>query len=85
MRCGRLPSHQMGYFPGTDTGCRPQLKTSDFAIDRNRFDPMFAIEIRKKRAERLRSGRQWQWHLDEMFVKIYGVGHYLWRAVDQEG
>ncbi len=26
-----------------------------------------------------------RWHLDEMFVKINGEGHYLWRAVDQEG
>jgi len=51
----------------------------------NRFGPMFASEIRKKRAERLRSGPQWQWHLDEMFVKINGERHYLWRAVDHEG
>jgi putative transposase len=27
---------------------------------------------------------QWQWHLDEVFVKINGVQHYLWRAVDHE-
>ena len=26
-----------------------------------------------------------QWHLDEVFVKINGVQHYLWRAVDHEG
>jgi len=26
-----------------------------------------------------------QWHLDEVFVKINGVTHYLWRAVDHEG
>ncbi|NDR58662.1 IS6 family transposase, partial [Pseudoruegeria sp. M32A2M] len=51
----------------------------------NRFGPMFASEIRKKRAERLRSGPQLQWHLDEMFVKINGQRHYLWRAVDHEG
>ena len=25
------------------------------------------------------------WHLDEVFVKIQGEWHYLWRAVDQEG
>ena len=24
-------------------------------------------------------------HLDEVFVKIHGERHYLWRAVDQEG
>jgi putative transposase len=26
-----------------------------------------------------------KWHLDEVFVKINGVTHYLWRAVDQHG
>jgi putative transposase len=25
------------------------------------------------------------WHLDEVFVKIRGERHYLWRAVDQDG
>jgi putative transposase len=28
---------------------------------------------------------QWRWHLDEVFVKINGETHYLWRAVDHEG
>ena len=51
----------------------------------HRFGPMFASEIRQKRVERLRSGPQWRWHLDEMFVKINGERHYLWRAVDHEG
>ncbi|MCE5972394.1 IS6 family transposase [Sinirhodobacter sp. WL0062] len=51
----------------------------------NRFGPMFASEIRAKRAERLRSGPQWRWHLDEVFVEINGERHYLWRAVDHEG
>ena len=27
----------------------------------------------------------WRWHIDEVFVKINGVPHYLWRAVDHEG
>ena len=26
-----------------------------------------------------------QWFLDEMFVKMNGKGHILWRAVDQDG
>ena len=38
----------------------------------NRFGPMFAAEIRKKRAEQLRSRPQWRWHLDEMFVSYAG-------------
>ncbi|WP_460274773.1 IS6 family transposase [Celeribacter sp. ULVN23_4] len=50
----------------------------------HRFGPMFATEIRKRRIEGLRSSR-WRWHLDEMFVKINGERHYLWRAVDHEG
>jgi transposase-like protein len=24
-------------------------------------------------------------HLDEVFIRIQGVQHYLWRAVDQDG
>lgn len=51
----------------------------------NRFGPMFAAEIRRKRVSRMRSYSNWQWHLDEVFVKISGERHYLWRAVDQEG
>jgi putative transposase len=26
-----------------------------------------------------------RWHLDQVFVRINGVKHYLWRAVDHEG
>jgi putative transposase len=26
-----------------------------------------------------------KWHLDEVFIKIHGKSHYLWRAVDQDG
>ena len=51
----------------------------------NRFGQMFAAEIRRKRVEGMRSYSNWQWHLDEVFVKINGETHYLWRAVDHEG
>ena len=51
----------------------------------NRFGPMFASEIRKQRVSYMRGFRQWRWHLDEMYVKINGEMHYLWRAVDHEG
>ena len=27
----------------------------------------------------------YRWHLDEVFLKINGRQHYLWRAVDQDG
>jgi putative transposase len=49
-----------------------------------RFGPMFAAEIRRRRVDEMRSSR-WRWHLDEVFVRINGVQHYLWRAVDHEG
>jgi putative transposase len=51
----------------------------------NRFGPVFAAEIRKRRVAHMRSYPQWRWHLDEVFVKINGKLHYLWRAVDHEG
>ena len=50
----------------------------------NRFGPMFASEIRKKRSQSMKQSPQWRWHLDEVFVKINGKQHYLWRAVDHE-
>ncbi|AXI54132.1 IS6 family transposase [Sulfitobacter sp. JL08] len=50
----------------------------------HRFGPMFASEIRKRRIAGMKSSN-WRWHLDEMFVKINGERHYLWRAVDHEG
>jgi len=51
---------------------------------RQRFGPMFAAEIRKRRVEGMRSSR-WGWHLDEVFVKINGERRYLSRAVDHKG
>ncbi len=51
----------------------------------NRFGPMFAAEIRQKRVNHMRAYTKWRWYLDEVFVKINGEKHYLWRAVDHEG
>jgi putative transposase len=45
-----------------------------------RFGPDYA---RRFRSRRPRPGDRW--HLDEVFVKINGKQHYLWRAVDQHG
>ena len=45
---------------------------------------MFASEIRKRLLHDA-SYFRWQWHLDEVFVKINGEKYYLWRAVDFEG
>ena len=51
----------------------------------NRFGPMFAAEIRKRRVAHMRGYPQWRWHLDEVFVKVNGRLCYLWRVVDHEG
>jgi putative transposase len=47
-----------------------------------RFGSKFAGEICKNRAGQ---HSNWQWHLDEVFVKINSERFYLWRAVDHEG
>jgi putative transposase len=44
-----------------------------------KFGQLYANHLRR----RPRPGDKW--HLDEMFLTIKGEGHYLWRAVDQEG
>ncbi|MDP9379909.1 MAG: IS6 family transposase [Chloroflexota bacterium] len=46
----------------------------------HKFGQAFANQLRRRRA---RPGDKW--HLDEVFLKINGKTHYLWRAVDQEG
>ena len=51
----------------------------------NRFGPMFAAEIRRKRVQKMRAVTHWRWHLDEVYVKINGEMYYLWRAVDHGG
>jgi len=45
-----------------------------------KFGQTYANSLRRKRP---RLGDRW--HLDEMFIKIHGRVHYLWRAVDQDG
>ena len=51
----------------------------------NRFGPMFAADIRRQRVSRMRGFRHWGWHVDEVYVRVNGEMHYLWRAVDHEG
>ena len=50
----------------------------------HRFGAQYASQIKKRRAGGMQSSN-WQWLLDEVFVKINGEKHYLWRAVDHEG
>jgi putative transposase len=45
-----------------------------------KFGPEYARKLKR------RQGRLGDvWHLDEVFVRIGGKRHYLWRAVDQDG
>ena len=45
-----------------------------------KFGQTFAGRLRRRRP---RPGDKW--HIDEVFIRIQGVQHYLWRAVDQDG
>src|SRR3712207_4733977 len=45
-----------------------------------KFGQAFADKLRRRRP---RPGDKW--HLDEVFIRIRGKLHYLWRAVDQDG
>jgi putative transposase len=51
----------------------------------NRFGPLFAAGIRRPRSASMHDLPQWRWHLDEVYVRINGELHFLWRAVDHEG
>ena len=45
-----------------------------------KFAATFADRLRRRRP---RPGDKW--YMDEVFIRIQGVQHYLWRAVDQDG
>ena len=45
-----------------------------------RFGRQFAANLKRRRPK---PGDKW--HLDEVFIRIRGKLHYLWRAVDQNG
>lgn len=45
-----------------------------------KFGQSYANALRRRRS---RPGDKW--HLDEVFITMNGVQHYLWRAVDQDG
>ena len=48
----------------------------------NKLGPVITQEMKKKRRH---TPSKWRWHIDEVFVKINGKLHYLWRAIDHEG
>ena len=58
---------------------------NQFVFGGTGFGPTFAVKIRRDRVIRMRCHSNWQRHLDEVFMKINGRMHYLWRAVDHQG
>ena len=45
-----------------------------------KFGNQYCSQLRKKRGQLSDT-----WYLDEVFIKINGALHFLWRAVDQDG
>src|SRR6202049_1527263 len=45
-----------------------------------RFGRIFANALKRRRPQ---PGDKW--YMDEVFIRIRGKQHYLWRAVDQDG
>jgi len=58
------------------------IAVSDETVRRwcEKFGQTFAKRLRRRRP---RPGGKW--HLDEVFIRIQGVQHFLWRAADQDG
>ena len=46
----------------------------------NKFGPQYARRLRRRH-----QGFGDTFYIDEVFVKIQGQQHYLWRAIDQDG
>tara|TARA_R110000868_G_scaffold20821_1_gene87542 strand:- start:3499 stop:3882 length:384 start_codon:yes stop_codon:yes gene_type:complete len=46
----------------------------------DKFGQRYCIQISKSRRQLGDT-----WYLDEVFIKLNGVLHYLWRTVDQDG
>ena len=62
---------------GSFARARHRHQSRDGSILMEQICPIFAAEIRKNRAGQMRAYSNWQWHLDEVFVKINGETHYL--------
>jgi len=60
--CPDMSSNPFRYFKTS-----PEIDVSHETVRYwwNRFGPIFAAEIRRKRARHLQARSQWRWHLDE--------------------
>ena len=63
-------------WPSAESSC--PMRRSGNGV--RKFGPVYARKL-KRREGRLGD----HWHLDEVFLRINGQQHYLWRAVDQDG
>ena len=64
------------FSPNAESSCL--MKRFESGV--RKFGPGYARNL-KRRQGRLGDS----WHLDEVFIRINGQQHYLWRAVDQDG
>jgi putative transposase len=86
---GEIINHSCGCTPGSRSLPRSRgthgqrgVAVSYETIGRwcAKFGQAYANQLRRRRP---RPGDKW--HLDEVFLRINGTQHYLWRAVDQDG
>ena len=57
-----------------------EVSYEDIRLWCNKFGPQYARRLRRNH-----QGYGDTFFIDEVFVKIQGTQHYLWRAVDQDG
>ena len=75
-----LPARSSQPEPDIESGHAPTGKKGLIPSLTLKFGQEFANRIRRRLP---RVGDKW--HLDEVVIKIVGVRHWLWRAVDQTG
>jgi putative transposase len=51
----------------------------------NRFGPMFAAGIRRRRSTSMRARMQWRWHLDGLNLGLQGADELLLMAISRHG
>ena len=69
--------------PGSFQLSRPPTRITRVKPDNGQPSVYSCTNAKRLRRRRSRPGDKW--HLDEVFIRIGGVQHYLWRAVDQDG
>ena len=82
MRCGFTTDSPLSFRDVEDLLAERGVVVSYESI--RRWCAKFGPQYRRKLQHR--EGRLGDiWHVDEVFIRIRGQSHYLWRAVDQDG